>query len=130
MIETVNHPPHYGGADNPYEVIKVLEAWLTRDEFIGAMKFNIQKYLARANAKNGSEDYAKASWYSAYLDGYIKRHPAPEKIDGAVAKQLSRSMELNAKLKNAIRDVIAGKNVSTIMDPTVREALEAALKLS
>ena len=27
MAEAVNHPPHYGGADNPYEAIKVIEAW-------------------------------------------------------------------------------------------------------
>jgi hypothetical protein len=25
--EEVDHPPHYGGADNPYETIKVIEAW-------------------------------------------------------------------------------------------------------
>ena len=25
--EMVNHPSHYGGADNPYEAIKVIEAW-------------------------------------------------------------------------------------------------------
>jgi hypothetical protein len=25
--EAVNHPAHYGGADNPYEAIKVIEAW-------------------------------------------------------------------------------------------------------
>ena len=26
MIETVNHPEHYGG-DTPYEAIKVIDAW-------------------------------------------------------------------------------------------------------
>ena len=25
--EMVNHPSHYGGKDNPYEVIKVIENW-------------------------------------------------------------------------------------------------------
>ena len=25
--EQVNHPQHYGGEDNPYEAIKVIEAW-------------------------------------------------------------------------------------------------------
>jgi hypothetical protein len=73
MAEAVNHPDHYGGADNPYEVIKVLEAWLTREEFIGALKFNIIKYNARALKKNGEQDYAKAAWYSAYLDDFVKR---------------------------------------------------------
>ena len=73
--QAVNHPPHYGGEDNQYEVIKVLEAWLTYDEFVGAMKFNIHKYLARALKKNDPhEDYDKAAWYSTHLAAYIKRH--------------------------------------------------------
>lgn len=75
MAETVNHPGHYGGADNPFEVIKVLEAWLTREEFIGALKFNIIKYEARAAKKNGAEDYAKAAWYASYLADFVKRVP-------------------------------------------------------
>lgn len=28
--DSVNHPSHYGGADNPYEAIKVIEAWLKK----------------------------------------------------------------------------------------------------
>ncbi len=31
MSEKVNHPEHYGGKNNPYEAIKVIEAW--GDEF-------------------------------------------------------------------------------------------------
>jgi len=27
MKEQINHPQHYGGANNPYEAIKVIEAW-------------------------------------------------------------------------------------------------------
>ncbi len=27
MSDMVNHPAHYGGENNPYEVIKVIEAW-------------------------------------------------------------------------------------------------------
>jgi len=71
--EAVNHPDHYGGADNPYEVIKVLEAWLTPEEFRGALKFNIHKYLARAKKKGGSEDIAKAQWYLNYYADYERR---------------------------------------------------------
>lgn len=72
-LEKVNHPRHYGG-DTPYEVIKVLEHWLTRDEFIGAMKFNVHKYLARANMKGGEEDAKKAAWYATYLSGFMERN--------------------------------------------------------
>lgn len=72
--EKVNHPSHYGGADNPYEVIKVMEEWLTYEEFIGAMKFQQFKYLARAKKKDTEdENYAKATWYANYLTDYIKR---------------------------------------------------------
>ena len=43
--EMVNGPAHYGGADNPYEVIKVCEAWdLDKDAYL----FNVVKYVARA----------------------------------------------------------------------------------
>ena len=42
--EMVNGPAHYGGIDNPYEVIKVCEAWeLDKDAYL----FNVVKYVAR-----------------------------------------------------------------------------------
>lgn len=53
MIEAVNPPAHYGGADDPYEVIKVLRAWLTSDEYAGFLKGNVIKYEARARRKGG-----------------------------------------------------------------------------
>lgn len=27
MVENINHPSHYGGEGNPYEAIKVIDAW-------------------------------------------------------------------------------------------------------
>lgn len=71
--EAVNHPDHYGGEDNPYEVIKVLEEWLTPEEFIGALKFNIHKYLARAGKKDGNQDFHKAAWYAERLSEFTKK---------------------------------------------------------
>lgn len=57
--EAVDHPAHYGGADNPYEVIKVLEAW-----DLGFHRGNVVKYIARAGRKGDEvEDLKKASWY-------------------------------------------------------------------
>lgn len=57
--EQVDHPDHYGGADNPYETIKVIEAW--------GMGFNLGnavKYLSRAGKKGDLiEDLRKARWY-------------------------------------------------------------------
>ena len=59
--EAVKHPAHYGGADDPYEAIKVIEAW--------DLNFNlgsVLKYVRRAGKKDASkelEDLRKARFY-------------------------------------------------------------------
>jgi hypothetical protein len=64
MSEVIDHPEHYGGADNPYEAIKVVEAWK-----LGFHLGNVIKYIARAGRKGDTlEDLRKARWY---LDRYI-----------------------------------------------------------
>ena len=76
--DAVDHPSHYGSADDPYETIKVLERWLTRDEFIGFLKGNILKYTGRAGKKSGEpaeKDHAKSAWYDNYLTEFLKRSP-------------------------------------------------------
>jgi hypothetical protein len=60
-MEKVDHPPHYGGGDNPYEAIRVIEAWS-----LGFCLGNCVKYLCRAGKKSESsclEDLRKAAWY-------------------------------------------------------------------
>lgn len=55
----INHPIHYGGKDNPYEVIKVIEAW-NLDFHLG----NTVKYIARAGKKDEIiQELKKAMWY-------------------------------------------------------------------
>ena len=57
----VNHPQHYGGKDNQYEAIKVIDAWN-----LGFSLGNTVKYISRAGKKNQEkelEDLKKASWY-------------------------------------------------------------------
>lgn len=57
----VNHPAHYGGEDNVYEVIKVIEAW-DLDFHLG----NTVKYISRAGKKGTDkelQDLKKALWY-------------------------------------------------------------------
>jgi hypothetical protein len=71
--ENVDHPSHYGGAENPYEVIKVLEAWLTPEAMKGFCLGNVIKYIARADLKNGMEDLKKAKWYLDYYIEYLER---------------------------------------------------------
>lgn len=59
--EAVDHPDHYGGEDNPYEAIKVIEAWR-----LGFCLGNTVKYISRAGKKDAAkelEDLQKALWY-------------------------------------------------------------------
>jgi hypothetical protein len=68
----VNHPQHYGGEDNPYEVIKVLRAW-----DLGFSLGNAIKYISRAGKKDPTkkiEDLRKAIWYiQEEIDHEIER---------------------------------------------------------
>lgn len=74
LLEKVNHPSHYGGGDNVYETIKVAEAKLTPEEFIGAMKFQVMKYNDRAKYKDSEqENYEKGKFYQDYLVEFMKR---------------------------------------------------------
>lgn len=67
-MSAVEHPAHYGGGDNPYEAIKVIENW-----GLGFHLGNTVKYISRAGKKGGPaqevEDLEKALWY---LDRKIK----------------------------------------------------------
>ena len=71
MKEQVNHPQHYGGEDNPYEAIKVIEAW-GLDFNLG----NVVKYLSRAGKKSAEteiQDLEKALWYLKRRISHIKK---------------------------------------------------------
>lgn len=61
-MSAVEHPDHYGGGDNPYEAIKVIENW-----GLGFHLGNTVKYISRAGKKGGPEkeveDLEKALWY-------------------------------------------------------------------
>lgn len=64
--EAVQHPSHYGGADNPYEAIKVIEA-----HNLGFSLGNVIKYVLRAGKKESAlVDLKKAR---QYLDFEINR---------------------------------------------------------
>ena len=59
--EHVDHPTHYGGKDNLYEAIKVIDAW-----GLGFSLGNSVKYISRAGKKDPNkeiEDLNKAIWY-------------------------------------------------------------------
>lgn len=62
----VSHPPHYGGADDPYEAIKVIHAW-----GLGFDLGNVLKYIRRADLKGTPiQDLEKAKFY---LEDEIQR---------------------------------------------------------
>ena len=65
-MEPINNPEHYGGKENTYEAIKVIEAW-DLNFHLG----NVVKYISRAGKKDKTklkEDLEKAKWY---LDRFI-----------------------------------------------------------
>ena len=67
-LPSVNHPQHYGGEYNPYEAIKVIDAWR-----LSFCLGNTVKYISRAGKKDPAtliEDLLKARWY---LDHEIER---------------------------------------------------------
>ena len=59
MSEYINHPQHYGGNDNTYEAIKVIEHY-DLNFHLG----NTVKYILRAGKKDDRlQDFKKAMWY-------------------------------------------------------------------
>lgn len=70
MNNQIEHPSHYGGEDNVYEAIKVIEAW-----DLGFCLGNVVKYLSRCGKKEGNsreQDLKKALWY---LNREVNRPP-------------------------------------------------------
>lgn len=88
MAEKVNGPAHYGGGDNPHEVIKCLAAWgLEKD----ALVWNVVKYCSRAGKKPGEEladDLNKALFYLKWkING--GREAKPEDVLDLVQRECS-----------------------------------------
>ena len=78
--ELVNHPQHYGGKDNPYEAIKVIENWN-----LGFCLGNTIKYISRAGKKDDTiQELEKALWY-------LKREIKTLKKDGQENTQAGKS---------------------------------------
>ena len=59
--DNVNSPSHYTQAG--IECIDAIEASMTKEEFKGYLKGNIQKYVWRCSHKGHLEDILKAQWY-------------------------------------------------------------------
>ena len=66
----VDHPDYYGGEDNPYEAIKIIEAY-----DLNFSLGNVIKYVLRAGKKSESaiEDLEKAAHYIQFQIDYLRR---------------------------------------------------------
>lgn len=61
LQKQVDHPAHYGGADNPFEPIKIID-YYKLNFHLG----NVIKYVLRSGKKNGNPsvlDLKKARFY-------------------------------------------------------------------
>jgi hypothetical protein len=67
-MSNISHPSHYGGANNQYEAIKVIDAW--------GLNFNlgnVAKYISRAGKKGEAlEDLEKAKQYLEFEIAKLK----------------------------------------------------------
>ena len=87
--ESVNHPAHYGGGENLYEAIKVIEAW-----GLGFCLGNTVKYICRVGKKDDMlQELKKARWYLDREIGNLeklKSKPKREKKNVIVSKSSKR----------------------------------------
>ena len=67
MSEQVDHPSHYGGKDNDYEAIKVIDAW-----DLGFSLGNTVKYISRAGRKDATKEIEDLKKALFYLEHHIK----------------------------------------------------------
>ena len=65
--EQVDHPEHYGGAENVYEAIKVIDAW-----GLGFSLGNTVKYISRAGKKDPTKEIEDLKKALFYLEHHIK----------------------------------------------------------
>ena len=65
--EQIDHPEHYGGENNPYEAIKVIDAW-----DLGFSLGNTVKYISRAGKKDPTKEIEDLKKALFYLEHHIK----------------------------------------------------------
>jgi len=73
--EAVVHPDHYGGGDNPYECIKVIDAWQ-----LGFNLGNCVKYINRLGKKDPTKTLEEMKKARFYLDHAIQKFQETGKL--------------------------------------------------
>ena len=102
--EEVNHPQHYGGENDPYEAIKVIEAWELNFHLGTAVK-----YIKRMGKKPGVSatlDLEKAMWYLNQEIGRLRRLEAPEAWNKIIADSQQPSSEHRKVIKSWPKTII------------------------
>lgn len=73
---------HYQDADiQPWDA---MQAWMTHEQFVGFLRGNVIKYIARAERKGGLEDYRKAMHYLEKLAEVIEKEQTADIIRSAM----------------------------------------------
>lgn len=132
--EKIDHPAHYGGKDDPYEAIKVIEAWGAT--FCGG---NALKYICRAGKKPGAsalEDLKKAKWYLARAASNLNNgtrhadlaHAAPPGAPSYDSDVVANAWELPAALARCIEAIRGGRSMQALnhLNDHIIEILETA----
>lgn len=106
-----SHPSYYGGADNPYEAIKVLREWqLDKDAYL----WNVGKYLSRAGHKDGNSQLQDLTKARLYLDYKIRLLEEQQKVTESVVDTLK-------KVPNAVTDKLTTMSNGSRDYPTSHE---------
>lgn len=88
--EYVAHPSHYGGEDNPYESIKVIQAWNLDFELGSTIK-----YISRSGKKPNESllrDLRKARQYLDFEIDKIERKLSGEELTDEQKKVVAQAV--------------------------------------
>ena len=128
--QNVNHPAYYGGKDNPYETIKVIEAWGLDDNFdLG----NTIKYISRAGKKDKAcllQDLMKAQFYLNHEVKKLHKYDGnyeQMKADERKARLLDEKKELEEDLDD-LQSRFADLQADGVIDVNVDELIKAVSK--
>ena len=124
--QNVSHPSHYGGKDDPYETIKVIDAWgLDKSFCLG----NVIKYISRAGKKDGNsllQDLMKAQFYLNYeVEKQRKYDDNSEQI-----KADANKTSLLDEEKELEKDLQADGVININIDEFIKAANEYKKKIS
>lgn len=128
--QNVNHPAYYGGKDNPYETIKVIEAWGLDDNFdLG----NTVKYISRAGKKDKAcllQDLMKAQFYLNHEVEKLHKYDGNYelmKADERKARLLDEKKELEEDLDD-LQSRFADLQADGVIDVDIDELIKAVSK--